>query len=135
MPAPFAPTSEREEWEVTAYLVAITPDIQKSTKKKQATSPHIWTRLTNVLYGKRSGSSPSTESPNQASGAKNKNSHFCFRTYRTSSVSGPSRIVRQPKIAPMAEPVTTASHGTRVNNSELELLSESSPGVAELPSR
>jgi mono/diheme cytochrome c family protein len=34
-PALFAPVSPREQYDVTAYLIAITPDLQKSTKKKR----------------------------------------------------------------------------------------------------
>jgi mono/diheme cytochrome c family protein len=32
-PALFAPISERDQWNVTAYLIAITPDLQKASKK------------------------------------------------------------------------------------------------------
>ena len=34
-PALFSPMTERETWEVTGYLVAITPDLQRATKRKR----------------------------------------------------------------------------------------------------
>ncbi len=47
-PALFDPISEREMYEVTAYLIAITPDLQRSTKHKVAQAAARETMVSNA---------------------------------------------------------------------------------------
>lgn len=74
-PALFDPITERENFDVTAYLIAITPDLQRSTKQKreqQIARETEMSKAAEVMTGPEGGGEPSAsggDEPSAGAGA------------------------------------------------------------------
>lgn len=70
-PALFAPLAEREMYEVTAYLIAITPDLQRSAKQKKRDALARDQAATDALTGEDGSTStlPTAQPPSDAPSA------------------------------------------------------------------